>query len=248
MIRPDNRDVGGSSKLDSAGTPEIAALIGAMAQGQAPDPPYHVADMARDVVRLLDALGVERAHVAGISMGGMITQHVACRHPERVLGITSIMASTGNPALPRARDEVIAQLMKPAPADRAGYCDHFVEGARVFGSPDYPTPEAELRELAGRCFDRAFDPAGVARQLAAVQASGDRRGSLASLTAPTLVIHGQDDPLIPVDGGVDTAASIPGAQLELIAGMGHDVPSGLFETLVALIADHTRAGPDVHAG
>ena len=244
----DNRDVGLSSHFPEAGVPDLGAVVAALQAGSPPPLAYTIDDMADDVVALMDALEIERAHVAGISMGGMITQHVACRHPERVLGITSIMASTGNPALPRARDEVIAQLMKPAPADRAGYCDHFVEGASVFGSPDYPTPEAELRELAGRCFDRAFDPAGVARQLAAVQASGDRRRALASLAAPTLVIHGQDDPLIPVDGGVDTAASIPGALLELIAGMGHDVPSGLFETLVALIADHTRASHDVHAG
>lgn len=235
----DNRDVGRSTHFSAAGTPDLAAVIGALRAGEPPPVPYRLDDMADDVVGLMDALGIERAHVAGISMGGMITQHVACRHPDRVLGISSIMSSTGNPALPTARPEVIEQLMKPAPPERAAYVDHFVAGARVFGSPGFPTPEAELRELGGRCFDRAFDPAGVARQLAAVQAAGDRREALRKLSTPTLVIHGRDDPLLPMECGVDTAENIPGAALELIDGMGHDVPEPLFERLVALISEHT---------
>ncbi len=216
----DNRDAGLSSHLADA-------------------PRYTVDDMADDVVGLMDALSLETAHVAGISMGGMISQVVASRHPRRVRSLVSIMASTGNPALPGPTPAALEALMAPTPTERAAYVEHTVRGRRVFGSPGYPTPDDELRDLAGRAFDRAFDPEGVARQFAAIQASGDRRAALAAVTAPTLVIHGADDPLVSPEGGRDSARAIAGAELRMIPGMGHDVPPGLWDTLVAAISEHT---------
>jgi pimeloyl-ACP methyl ester carboxylesterase len=216
----DNRDVGLSTHL-------------------ADGPQYAVDDMADDVVGLMDALSLETAHVAGISMGGMISQVVAARHPRRVRSLVSIMASTGNAAVPGPTPAALEALMAPTPTERAAYIEHTVRGARVFGSPGYPTPDDVLRQVAGRAFDRAFDPAGVARQFTAIQTSGDRREALAGVTAPTLVIHGDDDPLVSPEGGRDTARAIPGAELRMIPGMGHDVPPGLWDTLVSAIAEHT---------
>ena len=216
----DNRDVGLSSHLADA-------------------PRYTVDDMADDVIGLMDALSLETAHMAGISMGGMISQAVASRHPRRVSSLVSIMASTGNPDLPGPTPAALEALMTPTPSERAAYVEHTVGAAGVFGSPGYPTPDPVLRGLAGRAFDRAFDFDGVARQFAAIQRSGDRRQALAAVTVPTLVIHGADDPLVSPEGGRDTARAIPGAELLMIPGMGHDVPHGLWDTLVDAIAEHT---------
>ena len=211
----------------------------ALQEGTPAPVPYTLDAMADDVAGLLDALGWESAHVAGISMGGMITQVVGYRHPQRVRSLVPIMASTGNPALPSPTPSALEALLKPAPREREAYAEQSLAGALVFGSPGYPLDQAAYRELAGRVFDRAFDPDGVARQFAAVQAHGDRRAALAGITAPTLVIHGVDDPLVPVEHGRDTAASIPGAELVEIPGMGHDVPPGLFATLADAIGRHT---------
>jgi len=216
----DNRDVGLSSHL--------------------PGQSYGIEDLADDVVGLMDALELATAHIAGISMGGLIVQVVACRHPARVRSMTSIMASTGNPALPGATPEAVAHLMAPSPRDREGYIEHTLEGAKLFGSPGFPFDEAEARELAGRAYDRAFDPEGVGRQLVAIQGSGDRRAVLAGVRMPTLVIHGDSDPLVRPEGGRDTAAAIPGAELRMIAGMGHDIPRGVWDLLAGAIGEHTR--------
>lgn len=239
LVMPDNRDAGLSTHLRSAGPPDLAAVMQARVSGDPPPVAYSLDAMADDVAGLLDALEIESAHLAGISMGGMIAQTVAYRHADRVRSLTSVMSSTGNPALPPPTPEAMQALMAPAPAQRVPYIEHALATGRVIGSPAYPVDEGVARDQAGRCFDRAFDPEGVARQFAAIQAHGDRRERLASVRAPTLVIHGLDDPLVPVEGGRDTAASIPGAELLEIPGMGHDLPPGLIETLAEAIAGHT---------
>ncbi|MCP5071286.1 MAG: alpha/beta fold hydrolase [bacterium] len=236
----DNRDAGLSTHLNGAGRPDLPAVMQAVREGSPPPVPYTLDAMADDVIGLMDELDWTSAHVAGISMGGMITQVVGCRHPGRVRSLVPIMASTGNPTLPPPTPAALECLLSPAPEERSAYIEHSLAGALVFGSPGYPLDRDAYRELAGRVFDRAFDPDGVARQFAAVQAHGDRRPRLARITAPTLVIHGLDDPLVPVEGGRDTAASIPGAELQEIPGMGHDVPPGLFQQLASAIGDHTR--------
>jgi pimeloyl-ACP methyl ester carboxylesterase len=245
VITPDNRDVGHSTKLDAAGTPDVAAVLRAMADGAASPSPYSVADMASDVVGLLDALEVERAHVMGISMGGMIVQHLAASHGERLVSMTSVMSSSGAPGLPAATPEAMAALMS-APSDpnsRDSVIENSVASQKVFGSPGYPTSDEDLRAAAGRAYDRCHHPAGVARQMAAVMADNGRFELLEQVRVPTLVLHGEADPLIPIECGRDTAQRIAGARFHSFEGMGHDLPSGLLPQLVEVIADHTqRAG------
>lgn len=244
VIRYDNRDIGLSTKFEHAGIPNIRAMVLKSMFGFRPRAPYTLADMARDAVGLLDALGIAQAHVAGASMGGMIAQHVAFTYPDRVLSLTSIMSSTGNRRLPRARPEAMKVLTnRPKSADRESMIAFGVHAARTIGSPGYPAEEARLRANVARNLDRSFSPTGFSRQMAAIIADGDRRKRLANITAPTLVIHGTDDPLVPPAAAEDTAAHIAGAELRLIPGMGHDLPLGLVETIADGIADNAaRAG------
>jgi pimeloyl-ACP methyl ester carboxylesterase len=239
VIRFDNRDVGLSEKLESLGPPDMGAVMAAYAQGALAPAPYNLSDMAADAAAILSALGIERAHIVGASMGGMIAQLVAADYPERTLSLTSIMSTTGNRALPPAKPEAMAVLNTPAPNpndDMDGYLANALASARVIGSPGYPLNEAEHRAFAMSNVERSYYPLGFLRQYAAVLASPDRRPKLATVSAPSLVIHGEADPLVPVEGGRDTAASIPGAELLLIPGMGHDVPPALYDTLVEAIA------------
>jgi pimeloyl-ACP methyl ester carboxylesterase len=244
----DNRDVGRSEKLDAAGAPDMGAVVAALAAGEKPPVAYALSDMAADAVGLLDALGIERAHIVGASMGGMIAQLVAADYPERTLSLTSIMSNTGNPNLPRATPEAMAVINSrgPDPAvDLEGYLAHGVKGSRTIGSPAYPADEVELRQRILADYRRSFYPVGFMRQYAGVLASPDRRTKLAKITAPTIVVHGEADPLVPVEGGRDTAANIPGAQLKIVPGMGHDLPPALYDTLVEAIvgvAERARAG------
>ena len=238
VVAYDNRDVGLSEKLDAAGAPNMQAVYGAIAKGEKPNVPYLLSDMARDGVGLMDALGFGRAHIVGASMGGMIAQMIAAEHPARVLSLTSIMSSTGNPALPPARPEAMERLTNRGPdplADLEAFLDHGVASSTVLGSPGYPVDEAELRAQIRSDYERSFYPVGFARQMAAIVASGDRRKALGGITAPTIVIHGADDPLVPQQGGEDTAANIPGAELHLIAGMGHNLPQPLWAEVVEQI-------------
>ena len=237
----DNRDVGLSTHLSEAAVPELGRVARALAEGRRPEVPYTVDDMADDVVGLMDALGFASVHVAGISMGGMIAQQVAIRHPQRVRSLTSIMSSTSEPGLPAPTPEAQAALMEPAPKERKAYQEYSVRTARCFAGDGFPFDAEAQRELAGRVFDRAFDPDGVGRQMAAVVASGSRHEALARVRTPALVIHGSADPLIPPAGGEATARAIPGARLELIEGMGHDLPEGAWPALVDAIAAHTRS-------
>jgi pimeloyl-ACP methyl ester carboxylesterase len=242
VIRYDNRDVGRSTWLDDAGMPDVMAALLAAGSGGAIDAPYRLSDMAADAAGLLDALEVERAHVVGASMGGMIAQTLAIEHPARVRTLTSIMSTTGHRDLPPARPEAMALLVTPIPPDRESALERSVQVSRVIGSPAYPSDEAELRALAGRVYDRGVNPPGFARQLVAILASGSRREALAAVRTPTLVIHGEADPLVPFEGGRDTAEAVPGAELLAIPGMGHDLPRALWPTFVEAIVKHAAKG------
>jgi pimeloyl-ACP methyl ester carboxylesterase len=232
-IRYDNRDIGLSTKFDDAPVPELPALIGAMMTGQKPDVPYTLNDMAADAVGLLDALDIRRAHVMGASMGGMIAQLVAAEYPDRVLSLTSIMSSTGNPGLPPSKPEAMAVLTsRPTGNDRETMIAHGVRAEKIIGSPAYPVSEEAIRARVECDFDRMHYPAGPGRQLAAVVANGDRRGAIATIKAPTMIIHGADDPLVPVEAGRDTAATIAGAQITEVPGMGHNLPEALIPTVL----------------
>jgi pimeloyl-ACP methyl ester carboxylesterase len=237
----DNRDVGLSSHFHTDGAPDLGAVVRALMAGEEPDVPYRLGDFANDVVGLMDALELESAHIAGISMGGMIVQQVAIAHPERVRSLTSIMSSTGEPGLPGPTPGAQAALSSPPPRERSAYIAHNVENQRCFTGNGFPFDDEARREIAGRAFDRAFDPDGVTRQMAAVVASGSRHEALAQVRAPSLVIHGSDDPLIPLAGGEATARAIPGAHLQVIEGMGHDLPEGSWSQWVPTLAAHTEA-------
>ena len=238
-IRYDNRDVGLSQKF--AGVPDFKAVIEAVAAGRTPDIPYTLKDMAADGIGVLDALGIEKAHVVGVSMGGMIVQRMAIHFPERLHSMTSIMSTTGNPDLPPAVPEVLAALNAPPPSDdRETVISHRMKGRRTFESPAYPKSDADLRALIAADYDRMYYPEGAARQYGAIVGDGSRVPLLKAVGVPSLVIHGIADPLVPVEGGKDTAASIPGSTLKLFEGMGHDLPEALCGEFVALIAAHAR--------
>ena len=236
VIRFDNRDVGLSTHLDSAGAPDVLAVMGGDRSGV----PYGLADMADDAVGLLDALGLDAAHVVGASMGGMIAQLVALRHPHRVRSLTSIMSTTGDPAVGTPAEAAIGVLLAPPATDRESAVQRAVDAFRVVGSPGFEFDEAGVRERAGLAFDRAHDPAGAARQMAAVLTTPDRTADLAGVAVPTLVVHGAQDPLVGVSGGRATAAAVPGAELLVVEGMGHDLPRDvlpqLAERIGALVA------------
>jgi pimeloyl-ACP methyl ester carboxylesterase len=239
VIRFDNRDVGLSTKFEEAGIPDIMELMAAVAQGQEVESPYSLNDMADDAVGLLAALGLEKAHVCGMSMGARITQVIGYRHPARVLSLIPIMGTTGNPDLPPAKPEAMEVLATPAPQEREAYIEHTVKTGPVLGGSGFPFDEKRARDFAARTYDRAFYPQGQTRQMAAIVAGGNRKPLLAGVTAPTLVIHGSEDPLVPLEGGLDTADGIPGAEMLIIEGMGHGLlPVGAWPQIIEAIAGH----------
>ena len=241
-IRYDNRDVGLSTRFDAAGVPNLKWMFVKSLLRLPVRSAYTLADMAADGVALLDHLGIARAHIVGVSMGGMISQHIAARYPDRVLSLTSVMSTTGNPRLPRAQKEAMQVLTsRPMSGDPEDLIAYSVRAAKVIGSPGYPPDEERLQRRVRSDFERGWYPQGVARQMAAIVADGDRRPMLKSIGAPTLVIHGEGDPLVPLAGGRDTADNIPGARLLTIPGMGHDLPLGLVDTLADAIAGHAGA-------
>ena len=238
VIRFDNRDVGLSTRFDEVGVPDVPAMFQSQMQGEALASPYLLKDMANDAVGLLDSIGVQSAHVVGVSMGGMIVQEMAIRHPQRIRTMTSIMSSSGNPVLLQPKPEAIGVLMKPPAANREAHIESSVEASKILGGPAFAFDEDRVREKAGQAYDRGLSPDGTTRQLAAIFASGSRKETLKSVKVPTLVIHGEIDPLIPVEGGIDTAQAVPGAQLLIIEGMGHDLPPAIWPQVIEAITKH----------
>ena len=249
VVRFDNRDCGLSGRTPGKKRANLMLAMAASALGLPVRTPYTLEDMAGDVTGLMDRLGIAQAHIVGASMGGMIAQVLTATFPQRVLSLTSIMSSSGNRRVSKPTKPARKVLLsRPAdPKDTESVIDYMVQMFGVIGSPAYPATPDELRDRLGRSIRRAYTPAGTARQLLAIIASGDRRKLLRTITAPTLVIHGAADPLVPLAAGRDTAQNIPGAELLVIEGMGHDFPEALMPRLAQAIADHCRhsgaAGP-----
>jgi pimeloyl-ACP methyl ester carboxylesterase len=235
VIRFDNRDSGLSTKVRGP-VPNLMRLMA----GLPARVPYLLDDMTVDSFGLLDHLGIERAHVVGASMGGMIAQTMAISEPRRVLSLGSMLSSTGDRRLGTPKLRVWSVLMRRAPRDREAYIAYFARVFRMIGSPGYPPDDERIRERAAATYDRCHYPAGTARQLAAILASGSRTAALRELDVPTVVIHGESDPLIPVRAGRATAKAIPGAELITIPGMGHDLPSELWPTFAEAIAKNAE--------
>lgn len=244
VIRLDNRDIGLSQNFDHLGVPNLAWAALRYAVRLPVNAPYSLADMAGDAVGVLDALKLERVHVCGASMGGMISQHLAAQHPQRVKSLTLMMTTSGARSLPQAALRVQrALLSRPDGSSADAVVAHLEKILRLIGSPAYPAPPVELRARLHAMVARAWHPAGTARQLAAVGADGDRSAMLSKISAPTHVLHGAADPLVPPAAADDLAAKIPGATLEKVPGMGHDLPAQLFDCFVQAIAGNAaRAG------
>ena len=244
VIRFDNRDAGLSQGFDALGVPNLAVAALRYMLRLPVRAPYALADMARDTLGLLDALGIAGAHVCGASMGGMIAQHLAARHPQRVRSLTLMMTSSGARRLPQPRAHVRSALLKrPGGNDPAAVVAHLERLFHLIGSPGYrPAPEAFRRRLQATVA-RAWRPAGTARQLAAVVADGDRTPLLRHIVAPTTIIHGRDDPLIPMAAAEDLAHHIAGAQVDLVPGMGHDLPLPLLARFADVIEATARRAP-----
>ena len=238
VIRFDNRDVGLSGRPANASVPDLAALEQSLRAGHPERPPYTLEDMAADGIGLLRGLGIEQAHVAGVSMGGMIAQVMASDFPQQVHSLTSIMSSTGRPDLPPPTPEALEVLLTPFPTDREGYIESFVRTYRIISGPVYPINETRVRRWAKMHFENGLNPDGITRQLAAILYAGDRTEALRRITAPTLVLHGDADPLFSVACAHATADTIPDARLEIIPGMGHVIPDALWDFVVDLMVAH----------
>lgn len=232
VVRYDNRDAGESTHLHDAPPPDLmGAFVGDLSTAS-----YSLMDMADDAVGLLDALGLDSAHLVGISLGGMIVQEVALRHPGRVRSLTSIMSTTGDRAVGTASQQALGVIMRPAAQDREQAAEMSLESFRIWASPSFQRDDEFIRDRSRRAYDRGFDPVGVTRQLLAIQAGGDRSARLADVRVPTLVVHGDADTLVDISGGRATAAAVPGAELVVIAGMGHDLPPGAWDRVNDAIA------------
>lgn len=239
VIRFDNRDIGLSQRFDHLGVPNLALDSLKYAVGMTVNAPYTVATMADDTAGLLDALGLSSAHICGASMGGMIAQQLAARHPRRVKSLTLIMTSSGSRRLPGPTLKVRSALIsRPKDAGNVqSVIEHYVKLYKLIGSPGYPADDAYLHERLGQSVRRSYRPQGTARQMVAIAADGNRSPLLGAIKVPTQIIHGQDDPLVPVAAGHDLAARIPGARIDVIGGMGHDLPEPLWPRFVAGISD-----------
>ncbi len=239
VIRHDNRDSGLSQHFAALGKPHLMWQGLKYKLGLTPSSPYSLSDMAADAFGVLDALGVSKAHVVGVSMGGMIAQRMALAAPERVLSLASVMSTSSAKGLPTARPEVMRALFaRPADKSAQAAVAHFLNLFKIIGSPAFETPEAALRDQITRGMARDFDPVGTLRQTAAVMADTTRAAQLSRITAPTLVLHGKADPLLPYACGEDTARRIPGAQLVGIEGLGHDLPPGAMGPILAALLPH----------
>ena len=241
VIRYDNRDCGLSTGFDSFGVPNIPEALGKAMKGEKLKAPYHLKDMAADAMGLLDALGIERAHMVGASMGGMIVQIVAAQHPGRTRSMVSIYSSSGRPGLPQGKPEALAMLgSQPEGPSREQRVQYGMKLRHTIGSPGYPSPEAELRAFVEKNVDRRWYPEGAARHYLSVIASGDRVDLLKTVKVPTLVMHGEEDPLLPIECGRDVARLVPGAEFQSYPGWGHDFPAGLIPTIADRIASFCK--------
>jgi pimeloyl-ACP methyl ester carboxylesterase len=244
VIRFDNRDVGHSSKMFGGKRLTPFELVRLRIFGIPVAAPYRLHDMAEDTVGLMDALQIKSAHLVGASMGGMIAQEIAISFPQRVRSLTSIMSTTGNPRLPPPSRQAVAILMAPPPTTKEEFLARFAQMWKFLRVGSFPEDEARDRALGERVFARGLNPAGLGRQLRAVLASGSRKYRLRTVKAPTLVIHGTVDPLVRPEGGRDTAASIPGARLMMIEGMGHALPLRMWPEVIDAIDKHAQGAAD----
>lgn len=235
VVRFDNRDIGLSTKIESAQLPNIRAILA----GDTSTVAYSIEDMADDTAGLLEALGFASAHIVGLSMGGMIAQSLAVRHPKRVRALASIMSTTGDARVGHALPETLGLISKRAPTERDANIEHGMCVWSALRSPGYPFDEPRVRERVARAFDRARCPDGVTRQLAAIVSQRDRTESLRDVRVPAVVIHGADDPLIHVSGGEATALAIPGARFLTLPGMGHDLPEGVWPVVIDALVGNT---------
>ncbi len=240
VIRFDNRDIGKSSRLSGAGRLTRWEMLKMRFLNIAPEAPYTLRDMAEDTIALMDVLGIRSAHIVGASMGGMIAQEIAIDFPERVRSLISIMSTTGDPDLPQPSDEAVTLLTEPQPKSHDKFIARFKRNSKVLRAGRFPRDEALDRSRAERVFARGLNPPGVGRQIRAVLASGSRKERLATVRAPTLVIHGTADPLVDPKAGEDTAASIPGARLMIVQGMGHAIPIAMWSEIIDAIDKHAH--------
>jgi pimeloyl-ACP methyl ester carboxylesterase len=247
VIRFDNRDIGLSTRFDGARTPHFAEMLFVHATRLKFRVPYTLHDMAKDTVGLLDALGIRTAHVVGASMGGAIAQELAIAFPQRLRSMTCIMSSTGDPKLPKPQPRAMARLGKKVPLDRDGYLREYVATWSVLSGDHFPFDAERTMRQGAAGFERGINPPGVARQLMAIVASGNRKKALSHVHVPTLVIHGTADPLVPAEAGRDTARTIPGARLLLIEGMGHSFPREVWPRIIDAIAQHAMKAESARA-
>ena len=242
VIRFDNRDVGLSSKLDDLGVPDIFEIFAAAQKGKAVVSPYSLSEMAADTVGLMDALNIEKAHVCGLSMGGMIAQMMAIEYPRRILSLISMQSSTGEPGLPDAEPQAMEAMVAPPPIERDAYIRHMADVYRAFAGGSDKYDERLQNEISVASYDRSFYLMGFTRQLSAILACGSRKDALAAIKVPTLVIHGSHDALLPPAHGRDTAEAIPGAKLVIIEGLGHGmVYPTLWDEIIETLAAHTAS-------
>jgi pimeloyl-ACP methyl ester carboxylesterase len=239
VIRFDNRDIGRSTKIDGM-APTLPQLIEKQMLGKPIDAPYTLRDMATDAIGLMDALGIARVHVVGASMGAAIVQELAIHFPQRLLSATCIMGSSGDPRLPPPTPEAVEVLMRAPPKGFQDYVDGFISAWRVLRGPAFPETDERERARAVRLYERGLNPAGAARQLAAIFASGDRTKALANVRVPVLVIHGTADPLVPIAAGRAIAAAVPGSKMLEIQGMGHAIPEPAWGRVIDAISEHAR--------
>jgi len=241
VIRFDNRDAGLSTKFDAAGVPDMMDVIGKLMSGQKVTPAYTIEDMAADAVGLLDALKIEKAHICGMSMGGMIAQSLAIHYPGRLLSLISIYSTTGNPHLPQPKPEVLGLLLTPPPQEREPFIQHELNVFRAITGPRFGFDEKWVHDILAKAYDRACYPQGTGRQLVAIFTQNNRKPALKGVRVPTLIIHGDADPLVSVEAGKDTAEAVPGAELKIIEGMGHDLPHGdVWAQIAKDIVAHTK--------
>jgi pimeloyl-ACP methyl ester carboxylesterase len=242
VIRFDNRDVGLSSKLDDLGVPDLLEILAAAREGRTVESPYSLSEMAADTVGLMDALNLEKAHVCGLSMGGMIAQIMAIEYPRRIVSLTSMQSSTGDPGLPEAEPQAMKAMVAPPPIERDDYIQHMAEVYWAFAGGSDQYDERLQNEISASSYDRSLYLMGFTRQLAAILACGSRKEALAGIKVPTLVIHGSHDALLPPAHGEDTAEAIPGAKLFIIKGLGHGmVYPLLWDEIIETLTAHTAS-------